>query len=189
MRAYTAGYLFSRALLLLCRFNMCFSIFFRACFRLSVLPSFLAGYLLALTFCLFRAMCFPALSCWLCFSAIASAYLFSRTFLSVICFPHFLAGYVSSRTFLPVMYLPALSSRLFVYLRYLAGYLFTLSTGLGLCVLSAFLPVLSLPALRTGCDCLFLHSSRLRGCNYNLSCKSKLVLPGVRGNPFLLVDP
>lgn len=115
MRAYTAGYLFSRALLLLCRFNMCFSIFFRACFRLSVLPSFLAGYLLALTFCLFGAMCFPALSCWLCFSAIASAYLFSRTFLSVICF----------RTFLPVMYLPAVSSRLFVYPRYLAGYLFT----------------------------------------------------------------
>lgn len=136
---------------------MCFSIFFRACFRLSVLPSFLAGYLLALTFCLFGAMCFPALSCWLCFSAIASAYLFSRTFLSVICFPHFLAGYVSSRTFLPVMYLPAVSSRLFVYPRYL-------SAGLGLCVLSAFLSVLSFPALRTGCDCLFLHSSRLRGC-------------------------
>lgn len=124
MRAYTAGYLFSRALLLLCRFNMCFSIFFRACFRLSVLPSFLAGYLLALTFCLFGAMCFPALSCWLCFSAIASAYLFSRTFLSVICFPHFLAGYVPSRSFFPVICLPALSFcrfRVMCFERFLAG--------------------------------------------------------------------
>lgn len=173
---FTVGCVFSRAFLILLQFNMSLSISSRACFRLSVFPSFLADHLFALTFCLFRAICFPALSCWLCFSALASGYLFSLHLLAVcassranfrvVCFPalscrlsffpRYLAGFLCSRAFFPVTCLRALSCRLCVfpwYLagfpRYLAGYMFpALSRRLGGYLLShAVLPVMYLPAL------------------------------------------
>lgn len=139
---------------------MCLSISSRACFRLSVFPCFLADHLFALTFCLFRAICFPALSCWLCFSALASGYLFSphllavcassRANFQVVCFPPlfcrlsiflpYLAGFLCSRAFFPVTRFPALSCRLPVFPRFLPGYLFS----------RTFLPVMRLPALSCG---------------------------------------
>ena len=122
------------------------SIFSRACFRLSVFLSFLADILFALTFCQFRAM-FSRSSFWLCFSALASGYLFS---------PHFLAGYGSSRAIFRFLFTraifrvicsPALSCRLpisprsacrlSVFRRFLASHLFS----------RAFSPVTCFPAL------------------------------------------
>ena len=104
---------------------MCFSILFRACFRLAVVPKLPCQ----------PAICLPLLSACLglsvfplflavCFSALVSDYLFS---------PHFLAGYASPRAifriiyifpraFLPVNYFPTQSCRLSIFPRFLAGY-------------------------------------------------------------------
>lgn len=115
---------------------MSLSIFSRACFRLSAFLSFLADNLFALTICLFRAV-FSRSFFWLCFSALASGYLFS---------PHFLAGYGSSALFSEFCS-PALSSELSVHLRYLAGYLLPRARLAGYPFSGAFLSVICFPAL------------------------------------------
>lgn len=149
--------MFSRAFRILLQLNMSLSISSRACLRLSVFLSFLVDHLFALTLCLFRAICFPALHCWLCFSALASGYLFSPHLLAVcassranfrvVCFPalscrlsffpRYLAGFLCSRAFFPFTCFPALSCRLCVFPRYLAGF-------------PAILPVICFPRFLDG---------------------------------------
>ena len=154
---------FSHAFVLLGQSNMCFSICVFSILCPSLVPlsclsraSLPASYLFALTFCLFRAMCSPALSCWPFFRASFRLSVFTALSCQLWRLPALsselsnyisqrsLSGYTFSRAFLPVMCLPALSSRLcidFVISRsFLAGYIFS-RASCRLFVYSRFLAV------------------------------------------------